>query len=103
MSPAPTRRHQEITGELFPQISNFLRNYPCKIYAAPFDVRLPRAGESDDRIDTVVQPDLSIICDLEKLDDAGCRGAPIWIIEVLSPETAAKDQSENLSSISTAT
>lgn len=92
MSPAPTRRHQEVAGELFRQTANFLQNHPCQIYAAPFDVRLPRGGEADDLIDTVVQPDLSVICDSEKLDKAGCRGAPDWIIEVLSPATAAKDQ-----------
>jgi Uma2 family endonuclease len=61
---------------------------------APFDVRLPEADEADDAIDTVVQPDIAVVCDPAKLDAAGCRGAPDWICEVLSPLTAAKDQIE---------
>ncbi|MBA2410335.1 MAG: Uma2 family endonuclease [Gammaproteobacteria bacterium] len=92
MSPAPTRRHQDVVMELSRQIANFLRAHPCRVYTAPFDVRLPRAAEADAQIDTVVQPDISVICDANKLDDPGCRGAPDWIIEVLSPGTAAKDQ-----------
>jgi Uma2 family endonuclease len=55
-------------------------------------VRLPERDEADDLVFTVVQPDLSVICDPSKLDEAGCCGAPDWIIEVLSPGTAAKDQ-----------
>ena|SRR5680860_49944 len=92
MSPAPTRRHQDVVVELSRQIANFLRDHPCRVYTAPFDVRLPRASEADNEVDTVVQPDISVICDSRKLDDAGCRGTPDWIIEVLSPGTAVKDQ-----------
>jgi Uma2 family endonuclease len=92
MSPAPARTHQEFVGELFRQIANFLHDKDCRTYVAPFDVRLPKGKESDDAIDTVVQPDIAVVCNLEKLDDAGCRGAPDWVIEVLSPSTAAKDQ-----------
>lgn len=94
MCPAPTRSHQRIAMKIATQISNFLGDGPCEVYAAPFDVRLPKANEADDRIDTVVQPDISVICDPAKLDEAGCRGAPDWIIEILSPRTAAKDQKE---------
>ena len=61
------------------------------MFLAPYDVRLPVADESDEQVDTVVQPDLSVICDKKKLDDAGCRGAPDQIIEILSPSTASKD------------
>lgn len=92
MAPAPTRRHQEVAGEIFRQIANALEGTPCRPYIAPFDVRLPRANESDDAVDTVVQPDISVICDRAKLDERGCRGAPDWIIEVLSPATASHDQ-----------
>jgi len=92
MSPAPARTHQQLVVELTTQIHNFLRDKPCAVYSAPFDVRLPRGDEADDAVDTVVQPDIAVICDPAKLDDAGCRGAPDWIIEVLSPRTAAKDQ-----------
>lgn len=92
MTPAPTRFHQRVVMELGRQIANFLHDKPCEIYIAPFDVRLPDQDESDDDVHTVVQPDLAIICDPAKLDERGCRGAPDWIIEVLSPATAAKDQ-----------
>lgn len=92
MTPAPGRRHQEITGELFRQIADALEGHPCRVYVAPFDVRLPRGSEADDQVDTVVQPDLSVICDQSKLDERGCRGAPDWVIEVISPSTASHDQ-----------
>ena len=92
MGPAPARRHQEVAGEMFRQIADALEGSPCRPYIAPFDVRLPRAGEADDKIDTVVQPDISVICDKAKLDERGCRGAPDWIVEVLSPGSAGHDQ-----------
>ena len=88
---APGRLHQETVLELGAQILQQLRGTSCKPYIAPFDVRLAQANETDDRIETVVQPDLAVICDKRKLDDKGCRGAPDWIIEVLSPSTAVKD------------
>ena len=59
---------------------------------APFDVRLPEGQEADDEIITVVQPDIAVICDPAKLNPRGCRGAPDFVIEILSPATAAKDQ-----------
>jgi len=92
MSPAPSRLHQKILTQLAAQIVPALEDTPCEVYIAPFDVRLPRGQEADDEIDTVVQPDLSIVCAPEKLDDAGCRGAPDWVIEVLSPATEARDR-----------
>ena len=91
MSPAPRVRHQRILGELYRQFANWLLDKPCLVFLAPFDVRLPEADESDDQVETVVQPDLSVICDRTKLDDAGCRGAPDLIVEILSPGTAHKD------------
>ena len=91
---APSRVHQTIVGELFRQIANYLIGKPCRPFIAPFDVRLPSHQETDEDVTTIVQPDISVICDPEKLDDRGCRGAPDWVIEVLSPSTAAKDQIE---------
>ncbi|MBK1700425.1 Uma2 family endonuclease [Thiococcus pfennigii] len=94
MCPAPTRNHQQMVLEIAAQAHAFLRGGPCEVNVAPFDVRLPKTDEADDRVDTVVQPDIAVICDPQKLDDAGCRGAPDWVVEVLSPRTAAKDQRE---------
>jgi Uma2 family endonuclease len=93
---APGRAHQTVVGELFRQIANYLIGKPCQPFIAPFDVRLPNREEADDEVATVVQPDISVICDPDKLDDRGCRGAPDWVIEVLSPNTAAKDQIQKL-------
>ncbi|MDP2809608.1 MAG: Uma2 family endonuclease [Rhodocyclaceae bacterium] len=92
MAPAPSRRHQEIVLDLARHIAEALEGSPCRPYIAPFDVRLPRGDEADEAVDTVVQPDISVICDRAKLDERGCRGAPDWIIEVLSPATAGHDQ-----------
>src|SRR5262249_45152925 len=67
-----------------------------RAYVAPFDVCLPKDSDADDQIDTVVQPDVLIVCDRHKLDDRGMRGAPDWIAEVLSPSTAGYDQVRKL-------
>lgn len=92
MGPAPLRVHQKVLGEIFHQVRSALEGKPCEVYIAPFDVRLPKAEEIDNDVDTVVQPDLVVICDRAKLDDKGCRGAPDWVVEVLSPSTAGHDQ-----------
>jgi len=95
MSPAPSRKHQEISGELCFQIQSILRKQKCKVYSAPFDVVLPQYPiENDDESDTVVQPDISVICDQTKLTEKGCLGAPDLIIEILSPSTSKKDLNE---------
>ena len=96
MSPAPRVRHQEVAGNLYGQIWNYLKRKKCKVFIAPFDVRLPQPnkGVSDEDIITVVQPDLCVICDRAKIDELGCVGAPDWIIEVLSPRTSSKDLHE---------
>lgn len=88
---APSRLHQAVVAELLIQIGVYLRDKPCEIYPAPFNVRLPVENEANEFIETTIEPDLSIICDPDKLDDKGCRGAPDWIIEVLSPTTALRD------------
>ena len=91
MSPAPKVVHQSILMELGKQFAVYLTGKPCKVFPAPFDVRLPEADENDDLVTTVVQPDLTVICDKGKLDEAGCRGAPDLVVEILSPGTAQKD------------
>ena len=85
MAPAPSRRHQRLVLELAREIADALEGGGCEVNIAPFDVRLPEADEADDDIATVVQPDISVVSDPSKLDDKGCRGAPDWLIEVLSP------------------
>ena len=92
MPPAPLVEHQEVAGEVFRQLANQLDGQPCRPYIAPVDVRLPRKDEADAAIDTVVQPDVLVVCDPHKIDRRGVRGAPDWVLEVLSPSTAAHDQ-----------
>ena len=95
MTPAPSRIHQKILGELYRQIANYLTDKQCEVYFAPFDVRLPSGKEkNDDEITTVVQPDITVVCDISKLDEKGCKGSPDWVIEILSPATAKKDLKE---------
>ena len=91
MTPAPSRRHQEVLGALYVQFFLFLEGKPCKVYLAPFDVRIPEEDKEDQLIQTVVQPDLVIVCDQTKLDEKGCKGVPDLVVEVLSPHTAGKD------------
>lgn len=86
MSPAPARKHQVISGHFLKHLYLYLDKQPCQVYHAPFDVRLtPRKGDHTEKIQTVVQPDICVICDASKLDERGCIGAPDWIIEILSP------------------
>ena len=94
MSPAPSRRHQDIVMALTIQLNAFLDGTPCLLYSAPFDVRLPKASEDGMTATTVVQPDLVVVCDREKLDERGCVGGPTLVVEITSPYTAAKDLRE---------
>lgn len=90
---APSTIHQLVITELLRQIANYLVGKRCKVYPAPFDVRLFE-GKDDTPGDvyTVVQPDLSVICDPGRTDGHGCKGAPDLVIEVLSPSTARYDK-----------
>ncbi len=92
MTPAPTRIHQKVSGELFRQTANYLLDKDCEAYDAPFDVRLPAGEEKDEDIMTVVQPDILVVCDEEKLDEKGCRGAPDLIIEIISSSSGERDR-----------
>lgn len=83
----PSRMHQTLVGEIYATIRNYIRsnNGECKVYLAPFAVFL----NEDDK--TYVEPDVSVICNPNKLDDRGCNGAPDWIIEVVSPGSQRMD------------
>lgn len=96
MTPGPNRTHQLISMELSRQISNYLKNKDCEVYAAPFDVRLPKGDEEEGDIETVVQPDIVVVCDKSKLDDKGCLGSPDLIMEIVSPSTASMDYIKKL-------
>lgn len=84
MSPGPNRMHQEIVGEIYLVIGNLLRGKKCKAFLSPFDVRLPVSLKKG-KVDTVVQPDICVVCDEKKLEKQGCNGAPDLVVEVLSP------------------
>jgi Uma2 family endonuclease len=91
---APMRIHAEISTKLVAWVNLFMerRKGKCKVFHAPFDVRFPKDGKTDDNeIDTTIQPDLCVVCDPKKLDERGCIGAPDLIVEVLSPSTRKKD------------
>lgn len=94
MTPAPLLAHQDVAGEIFTQAKLALRGKSCRAFIAPVDVRLPSPAEVDENTDVVVQPDVFVVCDVGKLDRRGVRGAPDWVVEVLSPSTAGKDQIE---------
>lgn len=83
MSPAPNTNHQMILSNLGVSLANHFRNSPCRVFFAPFDVRLPIAKPGKDH--TVVQPDICVICDVSKLDKQGARDAPDLVVEILSP------------------
>ena len=92
MSP-PSTVHQKISGELFRQLTNFLEGKKCEVFSAPFGVRLfEKDGDSPENVDTMVEPDISVICDRDKLDRHGCKGAPDLIVEILSPSTQRRDR-----------
>jgi Uma2 family endonuclease len=87
MSPAPTRIHQKILGMLHLKFAEYLDDKTCNVYIAPIDVRLDPDGFDD----TVVQPDLLVVCDPAKETDQGISGAPDVVVEILSPSTASFD------------
>ena len=90
--PSAGMSHQRMVVEICRQAANALKGKPYQVFVAPSDVRLPKSTEHDDQVDTVVQPDVFIVCDPQKLDERGTRGAPDWVVEVLSPSTARHDQ-----------
>ena len=88
----PGRKHQEIIAKFTQIISNYIdsKNGDCKVYPAPFAVFL----NADNK--TYVEPDISVVCDRNKLDDYGCNGAPDWVIEIVSPSSVSMDYSTKL-------
>ncbi|MDE7416091.1 MAG: Uma2 family endonuclease [Lachnospiraceae bacterium] len=90
---APSRIHQEILMELSTLINNYIKSKEgnCKVYPAPFSVQLRKSE------DTVIEPDISVICDKNKLNRRGCLGAPDWIIEIVSPSNPEHDYIDKLS------
>jgi Uma2 family endonuclease len=95
MAPAPSMQHQKIAGTFFREISNFLKESSCQVFITPFDVRLvTRLG--DEQIESVVQPDIVVVCDSAKLDEQGCKGAPDLVIEILSPYSSTRDLKHKL-------
>ncbi|AIS51869.1 hypothetical protein TKV_c06850 [Thermoanaerobacter kivui] len=91
----PPRIHQEISGRIAYQFSNYLKDKKCEVYFARLGVRLPSGNEkSDKEITTVVEPDIIVVCDKSKLDDQGCKGTPDLIVEITSPSTARIDKVE---------
>ena len=96
--PSPSFGHQNLVVELSRQIANSLLGKSRRVCVAPLDVRLPKnTADEDGQIDTVVQPDVFIVSDLQKIDERGVRGAPDWLAEVLSPSTAKYDRTTKLS------
>lgn len=90
MSPAPATKHQRILTHVGTEIAIYLKNKPCEVFFAPFDVRLERQKE-DKKIQNVVQPDICVICDETKIDERGCIGAPDLVVEILSPGNTKKE------------
>jgi Uma2 family endonuclease len=91
MAPAPTISHQGLVLSIAKQIDDALDGAPCRTLIAPVDVLLPATDEADDQTVTVVQPDILVVCDPNKITEKNVRGAPDWIIEILSPATARHD------------
>jgi len=93
MSPAPKSQHQQIVVRVTSAIFNFLKKEHCKVFPSPFDVRLPITNKKGEP-NTVVQPDICVICDLSKIDEDGCNGAPDLVIEIVSKHSVTRDLHE---------
>ncbi len=91
MAPGASDIHQDTSGELYLEFGNYLRGKTCRVYHPPFDVILPEEGETFETASNIVQPDITVICDKNKITKKGCFGAPDLIIEILSPSSARRD------------
>ncbi|MEW9676291.1 Uma2 family endonuclease [Lentibacillus sp. L22] len=91
---APSRTHQKVLSELHRQLANFLVGKDCEVYPAPFHVVLDIGEQSEDveNAENIFEPDITIVCDTSKLDDAGCKGTPDMLVEIISPSTARRDK-----------
>ena len=93
MQAAPSPAHQLISMELCRQFANYLQGKPCRVYPAPFTVRLAKGDEKkNEDIKKVFEPDIAIVCDSSKIDKEGCKGAPDLIVEVISHSSLRKDR-----------
>lgn len=89
---APSSTHQTISHNLLHFVSDYFWKTRCRVFHALFDVRLEKNPQiAAEKSFTVVQPDLCVVCDLQKLDKRGCVGAPDWIIEIISPSSYQMD------------
>ena len=100
MSPAPTLTHALISSNLFLLLGTYVKKYKgdCRVFTAPFDVRLPKKPDeiTNDKIFTVVQPDICVVCDKSKLDERGCIGAPDMVVEIMSLSSQRYDLNKKL-------
>lgn len=96
MSPAPSVYHQKYSMSLCNIFYNYLKGKPCQVFSAPIDVRLPKENQKKENSDTIVQPDIIIVCDKRKIEEKGIVGAPDLIVEILSPSTAEMDTKRKL-------
>lgn len=96
MSPGANSEHQEIAFNLSGIFYNYFKDKKCKAFFAPYDVRLPKEGETKETVSNIVQPDIVVICDRNKIDRRGCFGAPDLAIEILSPSTSRVDKVKKL-------
>ncbi len=99
MSPAPSRIHQKIIMEISAELRNYIKanNRSCEVYPAPFDVVFKNDDEDVTSSINIVQPDISVICDKNKLTDKGCTGSPDMIVEIVSPFNPSNDYIRKLS------
>ncbi|NDC41484.1 MAG: Uma2 family endonuclease [Chitinophagia bacterium] len=91
IGPSPSTNHQLVSGYLYYNLYEHLEKNKCRVFSAPFDVRIPGSTEGGAPVTTVVQPDICVVCDPQKLDSAGCLGAPDLVIEILSPSGNKRD------------
>jgi Uma2 family endonuclease len=93
MSPAPRPEHQLLLGALYKEFANYLDKKPCQVFLSPFDVRPYEkpGGSEPKKVNTVLQPDLSVVCDKKQIDKRGCKGGPALVVEILSKSTSRRD------------
>ena len=98
MSPAPSRIHQELIMEISAELRNYIKSNKeqCKVYPAPFDVVLINENENENDSKNIVQPDISVICDKNKLNDKGCFGSPDMIVKIVSKFNPGNDYVKKL-------
>lgn len=96
MMSTPLVRHQRLCARLFRILDAHFRDRPCEAFFAPVAVLAPKPGAADEESDTVLEPDLVVVCDPSKLRERYIRGAPDLVVEVLSPSTAKRDLNDKL-------